>query len=151
MGSEEIAAILERICDGRGVDADIVRLEDLAEYVHESARCDIGLTSPHPILDAIRSYCNKFIDAVREAKPIPRGEYVVQVTAPCVSACPDRLISRLCRKDRMDQWKTEGDSPQDMLHARHHRPCLCKGLRVRASGSIDEPIAIKHLKASPRT
>jgi formate dehydrogenase beta subunit len=149
MGSEELAATLERICDGRGKDADIVRIEDLAEYVHESARCDIGITSPHAILDAIRNYCDRFIKAVKEGKPIPRGEYVSQVTAPCMSACPDRLdIPNYVEKIRMDQW----DEAIEVVR----RTCCMPGTIGRVCvrdcefrckrGSIDEPIAIKHLK-----
>ena len=149
MGSEEIASILERICDGRGEDADIVRLEDLAEYVHESARCDIGVTSTHPILDAVRNYCNRFIEAVKNAKPIPRGEYVAQVTAPCVSACPDRLdIPGYVEKVGMDQW----DEAIKLVRKTCCMPGTIGRVCVRdcefkcKRGGIDEPIAIKHLK-----
>ncbi len=149
MGSEEIAAIMERICDGRGTDSDIVRLEDLAEYVHESARCDIGMTSPHAILDALRNYCNKFIDAVKEGKPIPRGEYVAQLTAPCMNACPDRLdIPGYVEKIRMDK-------PDEAIRLVRETCCMpgtigrvcvrdCE-FKCRR-GAVDEPIAIKHLK-----
>ncbi len=149
MGSEEIASILDRICDGRGVDADIVRLEDLAEYVHESARCDIGLTSPHPILDALRSYCNKFIDAVKNAKPIPRGEYEVQITAPCVSACPDRLdIPGYVEKIGMDQWEDAIKIVRETccMPGTIGRVCVRDCEFKCKRGSVDEPIAIKHLK-----
>ncbi len=149
MGSEEMAEILERICDGRGKDTDIVRLEDLAEYVHESARCDIGLTSPHPILDALRNYCNRFIEAIRDAKPIPRAEYAVQVTAPCMNACPDRVdIPGYVEKIRMDQW----DEAIKIVRKACCLPGTIGRVCVRdcefkcRRGSVDEPIAIKHLK-----
>jgi len=149
MGSEEIAAILERICDGQGVDADIVRLEDLAEYVHESARCDIGITSPLPILDALRNYCNKFIDVVKGKRPVPRGEYEVQITAPCMSGCPDRVdIPGYIEKIRMDK-------PDEAIAVVRETCCMpgtigrvcVRECEFRCKrGSIDEPLAIKHLK-----
>src|SRR5512135_2779578 len=149
MGSEEIAAIMERICDGRGTDADIVRLEDLAEYVHESARCDIGITSPHAILDALRNYCNKFIEAVKAGKPIPRGEYVAQLTAPCMNACPDRLdIPGYVEKIRMDK----PDEAIKLVRETCCMPGTIGRVCVRdcefkcRRGAVDEPIAIKHLK-----
>jgi len=149
MGSEEIAAILERICHGRGVETDIVRIEDLAEYVHESARCDIGVTSPHPIMDAIRNYCDRFIDVIKKGKPVPRGEYVAQVTAPCMSACPDRLdIPGYVEKIRMDLW----DDAIRIVRRTCCMPGTIGRVCVRSCefkckrGSIDEPIAIKHLK-----
>jgi len=149
MGSDEMSAILERICDGHGVDSDIVRLESLAEYVQESARCDIGITSPNPILDAIRNYCNKFIDAIREAKPIPRGKYAVQVTAPCISACPDRLdIPGYVENIRMDRY----DDAIKLIRKTCCMPGTIGRVCVRdcefkcKRRSIDESIAIKHLK-----
>jgi len=149
MGSTEIAAILERICNGEGKDSDIVRLEYLAEYIQESARCDIGITSPNPILDSLRNYCNKYIDAVKAAKPIPRGDYVSQVTAPCMNACPDRLdIPSYVEQIRMDRWE---DSIKTV-----RKTCCMPGTIGRVCvrdcefkckrGTIDEPIAIKHLK-----
>jgi len=149
MGSEEISAILDRICDGHGLDADIVRLEDLAEYVHESARCDIGLTSPHPILDALRNYCDRFIAAVNNAKPIPRGKYVVQVTAPCMSACPDRLdIPAYIEKVRMDQWEEAIKVVRKTccMPGTIGRVCVRDCEFKCRRGPIDEPIAIKHIK-----
>ncbi len=149
MASEEISAIMDRICEGKGEDADIVRLEDLAEYVHESARCDIGLTSPHPILDAIRNYCDRFIAAVKNQKPIPRQKYIAQVTAPCVSACPDRLdIPNYVEKIRMDQWEESIKIVRNTccMPGTIGRVCVRDCEFKCKRGFIDEPIAIKHLK-----
>ncbi len=149
MGSEEMAAILERICDGQGSDADIVRLEDVAEYVHDSARCDLGLTSTHPILDALRNYCDRFIEAVKGAKPIPRGKYITQVTAPCMSACPDRLdIPGYVEKIRMGKLGEAIGLIRETccMPGTIGRVCVRDCEFKCKRGSIDEPIAIKHLK-----
>lgn len=149
MGSEEMSGILERICAGKGEGPDIARLEYLAEYVRESARCDIGITSPRPILDALRNYRDRFADAVRGQKPVPRGSYVSQVTAPCVAACPDRLdIPGYVEKIRMDRW----DEAIDLVRETCCMPGTIGRVCVRVCefkckrGLIDEPIAIKHLK-----
>lgn len=149
MGSEEMSGILDNICAGKGEESDIVRLEYLAEYIQESARCDIGITSPRPILDALRNYCDRFIKAVREGRPVPRGKYVAQVTAPCAIACPDRLdIPGYVEKIRMDKW----DEAIDLVRETCCMPGTIGRVCVRSCefkckrGLVDEPIAIKHLK-----
>ena len=149
MGSAEISDILDRICDGRGSDADIVRLEDLAEYVQESARCDIGITSPEPILDAIRSYCDRFIKVVKEGKPVPRGNYVWTVTAPCMNACPDRLdVPGYVEKIRMEKYDEAIKLVRDTccMPGTIGRVCVRDCEFKCKRGVLDEPIAIKHLK-----
>ncbi len=149
MGTEEMAEIMERICGGRGVMEDIDRLEAVAGYVHESSRCDIGLTSPHPILDAIYSFRDRFVEAIREARPVPRGEYVCQVTAPCISACPTRVdIPGYVEKIRMRHWSEAIKIVRNTccMPGTIGRVCV-KDCEFKCKrGAIDEPIAIRHLK-----
>ena len=149
MGTLEMADIIERICDGRGEEADVDRLEDLASYIHESSRCDIGQTCPHPIIDALTNFREKFVDAVRSGKPVPRGKYVWQVTAPCMAACPDRLdIPGYVEKIRLGQF----DEAIKLVRETCCMPGTIGRVCVRSCefkcrrGAIDEPIAIKHLK-----
>ncbi|MBN2705904.1 MAG: hypothetical protein JXR89_05640, partial [Deltaproteobacteria bacterium] len=88
MGTTLLAEILERICAGQGRASDLTRLPELARYIAENARCDIGRTSPKPILDALNHFPRKFAEAVHDQRPRPRGKYVSQLTAPCIAACP---------------------------------------------------------------
>ena len=90
-GSEEMVAILERLCAGQGEPANLDRLENLAQVIRATSKCDIGRVSPRPILDALSRRREDFLKVIREAKPVPKGRYVATVTAPCVNACPSHV------------------------------------------------------------
>ena len=54
MGTRVMLELLEKICQGNGDLADLDRLEKLALQVSELSMCDIGQSTPIPILDTIR-------------------------------------------------------------------------------------------------
>ena len=141
--------ILERICEGQGAEGDLDMLEYMARYVMDSSYCDIGLTSPRPILDAIEHGRADFLRAIQEKKPIPRGNYVAKVTAPCTNACPSHLdIPGYVEKIHLGRW----DEALEIIR----RDCCLPGTIGRVCvrpcefncrrGLMDEPIAIKALK-----
>ena len=149
MGTEDMAAILDRVCEGKSSEADIDRLEDLARYIWDSAYCDIGKTSPRPIIDALTKYRDEFVAAALGRRPVTRGKYICQVTAPCMIACPDRLdIPGYVEKIRMGKL----DEAIDLVRETCCMPGTIGRVCVRACefkckrGAVDEPIAIKHLK-----
>ena len=144
-----IKETLERICEGKGAEDDLDLLEYMARYVMDSSYCDIGLTSPRPILDAIENGRADFVRAIREKKPIPRGNYIAKITAPCINACPSHLdIPGYVEKIHLGQW-------QEALEI-IRRDCCLPGTIGRVCvrpcefncrrGLMDEPIAIKALK-----
>ena len=91
MGTEEMTGILDAICAGNGSEADLDRLRRLASYVRDAGRCDIGKTSPRPIIDALDRFRAQFLSAIGEKRPRPRAIYASLVTAPCMQECPARL------------------------------------------------------------
>ncbi|MDD5451971.1 MAG: NADH-ubiquinone oxidoreductase-F iron-sulfur binding region domain-containing protein [Desulfovibrionales bacterium] len=149
LGTAEVADILERICAGRGAEHDLDRLEILARYVRESARCDIGQTAPRPLLDALEYFRNEFLAAVRNAKPLPRGSYVWSVTAPCITACPAHVdIPGYVEKIRVDRWDEALDLVRNtcFMPGTIGRICFRNCERKCRRGVIDESVAIKNLK-----
>ena len=149
MGTVEISAILERICSGQGKAEDPSRLETLARYVRESSRCDIGKTFPKPILDALEHFSESFASAIEEGAPRPKGNYVSQVTAPCINACPARVdipgyVEHLRNDRRLESLDLVRESC--CLPGTLGRVCVrfCEfGCR---RGSLDESVSIKALK-----
>lgn len=169
IGLKHIAAILDRLCSGtdganadganaNGIDADVThangsgadvtkeveRLARLAELVRDSARCDLGQTSPQPLLDVLAQAPELF--APRKTKA---GSYTALVTAPCVSACPShvdvpgylesirfRRFAEGLRKVRLDC------ALPGVIGRVCVRPCeaACK------RGKVDAPLAIRSLK-----
>ena len=149
MGTERMADILDRICAGRGTEADLIELESLAHYVADGARCDIGQTSPKAILDALACYGDDFREAVAAGVPRPRGTYVSMVTAPCINACPTHVdIPGYVDRIRADRWDTALSLVRETccLPGTIGRVCVreCESHCRRAT--VDEPISIKALK-----
>ncbi len=91
MGTEEMSRILENLCLGKGKQGDLERLRTLACYVAFAARCDIGKTSPRPILDALDHFQDRFLSALEGNYTPERAAYAARVTAPCIQECPARL------------------------------------------------------------
>ncbi|UCF83964.1 MAG: FAD-dependent oxidoreductase [Desulfobacteraceae bacterium] len=144
-----MSAILERICEGQGTEGDLDMLEYLARFVMDSSYCDIGLTSPRPVLDAIEHGRSDFLKAIKEKKPIPRANYVAKITAPCINACPSHLdIPGYVEKIHLGRW----EEALEIIR----RDCCLPGTIGRVCvrpcefncrrGLMDEPIAIKALK-----
>jgi len=144
-----IRNILDGICEGRGTEGDLDVLEYLARFVMDSAYCDIGLTSPRPILDALEHGRKDFMRAIKDKKPVPRAHYVARVTAPCINACPAHLdIPGYVEKIHLGRW----DEALEIIR----RDCCLPGTIGRVCvrpcefncrrGLMDEPVAIKALK-----
>lgn len=149
LGFTEILAILEDLCQGRGREQDLDRLEALAEMVRGSSKCDIGRTSPRPLLDALRTRRSDFLAAAGSGQTIPRADYHGKVTAPCIQACPSHVnVPRYVEQIRFGQTDEALDAVLDdcPLPGTVGRVCvrLCEFNCRRAL--LDESIAIKPLK-----
>ena len=108
MGTERMADILDRICAGRGIEADLIELESLAHYVADGARCDIGQSataeSDPRRAGALRRRLPRGGGGRRAAAA---GTYVSMVTAPCINACPTHVdIPGYVDRIRADRWDT---------------------------------------------
>jgi formate dehydrogenase (NADP+) beta subunit len=149
MASEEMSAILENMCEGKGRNEDLERLRNLASYMRDAARCDIGKTSPVPLLDALTHFEDHFLKAIREGVPRDRGSYTFMVTAPCMQECPARLdIPGYVELIGTDRWKEALDTVRiscclpGTIGRVCVRPCESKCTR----NAVDESVAIKALK-----
>jgi formate dehydrogenase beta subunit len=149
LGTEEMSAILEGICAGKGHPDDPGRLERLARMVVETARCDIGQTAPRPLLDLLKHRRGDFLEIIESKTPVPPGRYVSQVTAPCTNACPSHLdIPDYVERIRLGQW--------DRSLAAIRKDCCLPGVVGRVCvrpcenncrrQRVDEGIAIRALK-----
>ncbi|MGL4606208.1 MAG: NADH-quinone oxidoreductase subunit NuoF [Eubacteriaceae bacterium] len=68
IGTKRMLEILERICDGQGVEGDIERLEELAEGIKASALCGLGQTAPNPVLSTIHYFRDEYEAHIRDKK-----------------------------------------------------------------------------------
>ncbi len=87
IGTKRMLEIVTRICEGRGVEGDIERLEELGRIIRETSLCGLGQTAPNPVLSTIRYFRAEYEAHIRE-KRCPAGVCSSLVRAPCQSACP---------------------------------------------------------------
>ena len=103
VGTRRMMDILNRICEGKGEDGDIERLEDLASSISASALCALGQTAPNPVLSTIRQFRSEYEAHIYE-KRCPAGvcKNLMQYTIDadkckgctlCARNCPAGAIS----------------------------------------------------------
>jgi NADH:ubiquinone oxidoreductase subunit F (NADH-binding)/ferredoxin len=95
--------ILNDICEGRGKDGDIELLEELAETVKDSSLCQLGATSPNPVLTTLKYFRDEY-EAHIKGKKCPSGvckelihytidEKTCKACGACIKPCPAAAIS----------------------------------------------------------
>jgi NADP-reducing hydrogenase subunit HndC len=116
VGTRRMLDILNRICDGKGEDGDIERLEDLAQSIKASALCGLGQTAPNPVLSTIKQFRNEYEAHIYE-KRCPAGvcknlmRYVIDPEkckgcTMCARNCPASCISGTVKQPHtIDQSK----------------------------------------------
>ena len=116
VGTRRMLDILNRICDGKGEDGDIERLEDLAQSIKASALCGLGQTAPNPVLSTIKQFRNEYEAHIYE-KRCPAGvcknlmRYVIDPEkckgcTMCARNCPAGCISGTVKQPHtIDQSK----------------------------------------------
>ena len=68
IGTKRMLEILERICDGKGIEGDIERLQELAVGIKASALCGLGQTAPNPVLSTIRYFRDEYEAHINDKK-----------------------------------------------------------------------------------
>jgi formate dehydrogenase beta subunit len=144
-----MATIVNRIADGQGEMIDLDRLKSMGEMILKSSKCNLGQTGPKPVLHAIDHFKSQFSEIIQSKKKVPREEYKVKVTAPCMSACPSHLpivnYIELIKEGRYLESLAairEATCLAGILGRVCVRPCEDNCRR----GIVDEPISIKWLK-----
>ncbi|MCX5682269.1 MAG: NAD(P)H-dependent oxidoreductase subunit E, partial [Planctomycetota bacterium] len=87
VGTKRMLEILNRICEGRGEEADVERLIDLGEMIKDTSLCGLGQTAPNPVLSTLRHFDQEYVEHIRD-KHCRAGVCAALVYAPCSSACP---------------------------------------------------------------
>lgn len=149
IGTKVIAEGLGRITQGKGRMKDLDQMDSLGRSIMEGSKCQIGQTGPVPLLAALGHYRAEFEAIIKNKREVPRGEYRIKLTAPCMNACPAHLdiptyIERIAEGNFLDSLRVirERTCLAGTLGRVCIRPCESNCRRL----NVDEPIDIRHLK-----
>ncbi len=148
VGTKRMLEILERICAGRGEEADVERLIQLGEWIKESSLCGLGQTAPNPVLSTIRHFGREYVEHIRD-RHCHAGVCPDLVYAPCSSACPANVdipgyISLVAEGRCAEALQLHRE--RNPFPAICSRVCFhtCEAKCRRAS--LDEPVSIRGVK-----
>ena len=116
IGTKRMIEMLDKICEGRGEEGDIERLEDLAKTIKSTALCALGQTAPNPVLSTIRYFRDEYEAHIRDKK-CPAGvckkllkveidKELCRGCSLCTKVCPVDAISGVLKSPfEIDQTK----------------------------------------------
>ncbi len=148
VGTKRMLEILNRICEGRGEEADVERLIELGEMIKDTSLCGLGQTAPNPVLSTIRHFGQEYVEHIRD-KHCRAGVCAALVYAPCSSACPANVdipgyVSLVAEKRYAEALRLHRE--RNPFAAVCSRVCFhtCEDKCRRST--VDAPVSIRGIK-----
>jgi len=93
VGSKILADKLEKMLDKGGTDADLVYLKELAVLIRDGSLCELGISSPTPLLHALEYFEDDFnvLSNGQGGEEESTDQYRTVLTAPCRNGCPAHI------------------------------------------------------------
>ena len=148
VGTKRMLEILDRICNGYGVEGDIEKLIELGTWIKQTALCGLGQTAPNPVLSTIRHFREEYEAHIRDHH-CEAGVCPGLVRAPCQSACPAHVDV-----PGFVSLVGEGRYAEALLLHRERNPlaAICSRVcfhtcedKCRRS-TLDEPVSVRSIK-----
>ncbi|RNC29688.1 MAG: NADP-reducing hydrogenase subunit HndC [Candidatus Dichloromethanomonas elyunquensis] len=87
VGTKRMLEILERITKGQGQEGDIELLQELSEYISQTAMCGLGQSAANPVLSTIKYFREEYEEHIKY-KYCRAGVCSELYLSPCENACP---------------------------------------------------------------
>ncbi|HED24467.1 MAG TPA: FAD-dependent oxidoreductase, partial [Firmicutes bacterium] len=92
IGSKILADKLGKILAEGGSQADLAYLKELAVLIRDGSLCELGISSPVPLLHALEYFEDDFrASPVNQDMEVHTCEYRSVLTAPCRNGCPAHI------------------------------------------------------------
>jgi len=116
VGTKRMFEILEKICDGKGDESDLERLNTLAHGIMDASVCGLGQTAPNPVLSTMHYFMDEYKEHVIDHKcragecksmtKITINEELCRGCDLCKKSCPVGAIEgEPGQKHKIDQTK----------------------------------------------
>ncbi len=99
VGTRRILEMLQKICDGKGEEGDIEKLEDLCYEVSRNSLCGLGQGAPIPVISTLKNFRHEYEAHIYEkrcpakvCKPLIRME--IQPSCTVVWSVPATARSK---------------------------------------------------------
>jgi NADH-quinone oxidoreductase subunit F/NADP-reducing hydrogenase subunit HndC len=103
IGTKRMLELLTKICDGKGEEADLEKIKEIADHMKSSSLCALGQSAPNPILSTLAHFGDEYEAHIKE-KRCPAGvcksllNYYIQPDkcrgcTLCARNCPANAIS----------------------------------------------------------
>ncbi len=92
-GSKVISDRLENLISGKGTGQDLEFLGELAVLIRDGSLCELGVSSPLPLLHALEHFKEDFKACLNGNRPAvgKTDQYRPILTAPCRNGCPAHI------------------------------------------------------------
>lgn len=68
IGTKRMLEILEKICDGKGEEKDLEKLEKLAINIQRASVCGLGQSAPNPVISTMRYFLDEYKEHIIDKK-----------------------------------------------------------------------------------
>ena len=103
IGTKRMHEILVKICDGKGSEEDLEKLDKLAKNIIKSSVCGLGQTAPNPVISTMKYFMDEYKDHVidktcktNECKALAKIEVIPEKCKGC------GLCQRNCPVDAIE-------------------------------------------------
>ena len=60
VGTKRMLEILEKLCDGKGEENDLIKLEELGKNIIKASVCGLGQSAPNPVLSTLKYFRDEY-------------------------------------------------------------------------------------------
>ena len=112
VGTKRMLEILERLCQGKGKEGDIERLQELSRQIQTTSICGLGKTAPNPVLSTIEHFRDEYEAHIQGSCPAAKCRDLIHYSINddcigctiCAQHCPaDAIEMKPYEKHTIDQ------------------------------------------------